>query len=81
VEHGEEQVCEVEVAQEVRAGHVGEGSEVAAGPAASLLRHHRMDTPVEHLEQGLDEQGPTAARPLGQRIGPQQHHGPDDAVR
>ena len=60
---------------------MGERREVARGPDAPLLGHHRMDAATEELEQTIDKQRPAAAVAERQRIGPQQEHRPDNLAR
>ena len=50
-------------------------SQIAARAHAALRRHHRSDAAVEHFAERVDDDGPHARVPLGERIRPQQHHG------
>ncbi len=50
-------------------------SQIAARAHASLRRHNRSDAAVEHLAERVDDDGPHAGVALGERVGPQQHHG------
>ena len=54
--------------------------QIAAGPDRALRRDVGCDVAVEQLAQHLDQLGPNAGKPLGQRVGPKHHHRADNAA-
>jgi hypothetical protein len=60
---------------------MGQGSEVARGAHAALAGHDRVDALAQQLQEAVDEFGPTAGVAEGQRVRPEQQHGPHDLGR
>ena len=58
-----------------RQRQVRERRKVPAGAHAALRRDHRSDAAVEHLAESVDQHRAHARVPLGEGVGPQQHHG------
>ncbi len=68
-------------AAEERQREMGERCEIAARADRATARHLRQQVMVEERQELVDEQGPHARMPFGQRVRPQDEHAAHGGVR